>query len=45
MTVAFPLSAGFMTISVRLIRVWRASLSDFGILSAILEGLELRISF
>ena len=34
-----------MTISVRLIRVWRASLSDFEILSAILEGLEFRISF
>ena len=34
-----------MTISVRLIRVWRASLSDSEILSAILEGLELRISF
>ena len=34
-----------MTISVRLIRVWRASLSDIEILSAILEGLKLRISF
>ena len=34
-----------MMISVRLIRVWRVSLSDFEILSAILEGLEFRISF
>ena len=29
----------------RLIKGWRASLSDFEILSAILEGLEFRISF
>ena len=34
-----------MTISVRLIRVWRASRSDFEILSAILDSLEFRISF
>ena len=39
-TVAFPLSVGLMTISVRLIRVWRVSLSNFEILSPILEGLE-----
>ena len=34
-----------MTISVQLIRGWRASLSDFEILSAVLEGLKFRISF
>ena len=44
MTTAFPLPAGFITMSLRAMSFWRASLSCLERLSAIFDGLVLRMS-